>query len=80
MGDWYFVFIVNFCLFGIRYLCGVWRSYGIRLCGVGGSVNNEFYSDYGGREEKGRGNLRDKGNGCINLFVGGWEGWLWVCV
>lgn len=76
MGDRHLAPTANLRLFGIRYLRGAWRSYGIRLRGAGGSVNNEPYSDYGGREEKGRGNLRDKGNGCINLPAGGREGWL----
>lgn len=41
-------------LFGIRYLRGAWRSYGIRLRGAGGSVNNEPYdSDVEGGRGKG---------------------------
>lgn len=50
MGDRHLIPTANPRLFGIRYLRGAWRSYGIRLRGAGGSVNNEPYRDVGGSE------------------------------
>lgn len=50
MGDRHSTSTADIRFFGIRFLRGAWRSYGTRMRGAGGSVNNEPYRHVDGRK------------------------------